>query len=132
MLWCCAWSRILTTSMGVTTATASVMPAASPAGRSDQKLNGNERDEGWKGSFTKKGGLAADSAGCFIGQLLLIPFIRGETNCHFGHDAGDDCPKPFVKTQRGFPLDYLPASHEKPVAFGLLTNKMSNFTRSHR
>lgn len=31
MLWCCAWSRILITSIGVTTATASVIPAARPA-----------------------------------------------------------------------------------------------------
>lgn len=38
MLWCCACSRILTTSMGVTTATASVTPAASPARRSDENL----------------------------------------------------------------------------------------------
>ena len=34
------------TSMGVTTATASVIPAASPAERSDQNLDGrNERNE---------------------------------------------------------------------------------------
>ena len=33
MEWCCAWSRILTTSIGVTTATASVTPAARPAGK---------------------------------------------------------------------------------------------------
>lgn len=31
MLWCWAWSRILITSIGVTTATASVIPAARPA-----------------------------------------------------------------------------------------------------
>lgn len=31
MEWCCAWRRILMTSIGVTTATASVTPAARPA-----------------------------------------------------------------------------------------------------
>ena len=32
----CAWSRTLRTSMGVTTVTASVMPAARPAGKRDE------------------------------------------------------------------------------------------------
>jgi hypothetical protein len=36
MEWCCAWSRILMTSIGVTTATASVTPAARPA--EDQRM----------------------------------------------------------------------------------------------
>lgn len=51
--------------MGVTTATASVMPAASPARRDDEKINGrSERDEMGEGQlYTKKGGLPADNAG---------------------------------------------------------------------
>lgn len=35
MLWCWAWRRIFMTSIGVTTATASVTPAARPAGAGD-------------------------------------------------------------------------------------------------
>lgn len=38
MLWCWAWSRILITSIGVTTATASVIPAARPARLREKSL----------------------------------------------------------------------------------------------
>lgn len=38
MLWCWAWSRILITSIGVTTATASVIPAARPARLREKRL----------------------------------------------------------------------------------------------
>lgn len=70
-------------------------------------------------SFTKEGGLPTGNASCFVGQFLLIPFVRGEANCHLRHNACDDCPKPFIQAQRGFPLDDIPPSPEKTLAFAL-------------
>ena len=67
-----------------------------------------------------------------MGQFLLIPFVGSETNCHFGHNTRNDCPKSFVEAQWGFPLDYLLASHEEAVAFGLLTGKMRHLTSSQK
>lgn len=111
----------MTTSMGVTTATASVMPAARPA-RVEERLSDVEAgSKNPRSSYvlTEEGCLTADGTSIFIGQLLLVPFVGSKPNCHFRYDPCDHGPKSFIKTQRSFSFDDFCAGSEEAPTFSL-------------
>ena len=78
----CACSRILTTSIGVTTATASVIPAPRPA----EPLS--VRHQGYAESVpTDEDTSGARLASRLVGKPALVRLETGESNGHFGHDT---------------------------------------------
>lgn len=48
------------------------------------------------GEAGEKGALAGDLARGGVREELLVPFVRGEADGHFGHDTGDDGAEAFV------------------------------------
>ena len=48
------------------------------------------------GEAGEKGALAGDLPRGGVGEELLVPFVRGEADGHFRHDAGDDGAEAFV------------------------------------
>lgn len=70
-------------------------------------------------TLTKEGGLTADHTGGSVREHLLVPFVRRETDGHFGHDTSDDGPKTFVETQRRFSLYDFSAGYEESASFRL-------------
>ncbi len=71
--------------------------------------------------LTEEGGLAAGGTRGIAGEHLLVPFIRGEADCHFWYDAGYNCPQTFVEPQRCFSFDDIFPRRDKSASFRLST-----------
>lgn len=101
--------------MGVTTRTASVMPAARPA--KEEYL----ADEGGVGVLqrTDECGSAADGAGLFICKKLLIPFERCKSYCHLRNNPCHNSSQAFVKCQWCFSFDDLLPRRQKAASLYL-------------
>lgn len=84
------------TSIGVTTATASVTPAASPAKEvapmSEIYCYSVMTD---LANLTKESGLSAHLT-LFICQQLLVPLVGCETDSHLRHNSSNDRTQTFV------------------------------------
>lgn len=127
-LWCCACKRIFTTSIGFTTNTASVTPAARPAERTHALALPQESSAG-AGLLTEEGRLARDSSGLLVCKQLLVPLIGGKPNGHLRNDSSQHSSKTLVKTQCGLTLHDLYTGGNETARFYL--ENMSQLTNSN-
>jgi hypothetical protein len=94
------------TSIGVTTATASVMPAARPA-KMEMFVSGHVYVIDQVVESTEECCLPADCACCFVRKKLLVYVVGREANGHFRNNACEDGTEAFVESERSLPLDNL-------------------------
>ena len=133
------------TSIGVTTATASVTPAARPAGKKlalrsflfdlaiqPLKLKLSSWEFGAQSSYsrpwrlrsqhTQESSPRAHDASLLIGHQLLIRLKRSESNRHLWDDTGGDGSESLVETQWSLTLDDLGAGGDEATGFHLEVN----------
>ena len=97
---CCACNLILTTSIGQTTAIASVVPAPRPAGSTNMRpspppTTSQRTDEDISNARLPCG---------LVRQPSLVRLEAGETDGHLGNDARQDRTEPLVQRKRSLAL----------------------------
>ena len=106
------------TSIGVTTATASVIPAARPA---NMKLVVSYRvyfaDRGVE--YTKECCLPAYCTCFFIRKKLFVYIVGSEANSHFWNNSCEYGTEAFVETEWSFSFDNLFPGCQEPAPFRL-------------
>lgn len=100
--------------MGLTTATASVTPAARPAGRYEL-MNSTISGE----VLTQESGFAGDMAGLLIGQHVLVRLVGSEPDGHLGDDTTQHGTQTLVQTQGGLLPDDVDTGGHEATRLGL-------------
>lgn len=116
------------TSMGFTTATASVTPAARPAVHYSLVSSCIyaiciTRDWAWWWR-TEECGFAGDSTGVLIREQLLVLLVGGESDGHLGDDTAQDGSEALVQTEGGFLLDNLNTGFHETTRLDLQSNEL--------
>jgi hypothetical protein len=108
--------------MGLTTATASVVPAPSPAVLFPTELRRVVviRIE-YENAHTDEYPTNASCSCLSIREPRLVRLKTRETDGHFGDDPGKDCTEAFIQSERGFSADYHRASSYKATRLRLMS-----------
>lgn len=77
-------------------------------------------------SHTNEGGLAGNTTSLLVGQQLLIPFVRGETDGHLGNDTSQDSSETLIQTETSLLPEDINTGGNETAGFGLQCTNISN------